>query len=232
VVSGCSFTYNNHETEAVTWPYYLADLMAFEQVWDCSLPGAGNHHIATSVIWNLSESDIDPRDALVVVMWSGNDRDDIIARETSLAPYSVKSWYCPGVVSGITGGRVMSRGNLSPPLSTVDVWKNPASRSVENYLYIDTCAAWLQKRGYRFLFVDYLDRSLPRRNSDFDIRGHLPDWARQQLDDLMAPVQDPYSFCLRRDLLHDDDYHPSVQGHLEWTREILVPYIQTHKFNT
>lgn len=232
VVSGCSFTYNNHDTESVSWPYYLADLMGFRKVWDCSLPGAGNHYISTSLIWNLARTRLDPAQTLVAVMWSGHDRDDIIAKEICLNDYSTKSYYCPGVVAGISGGRIMSSGNLKSPLSVIDVWKNQRSRSVENYLYIETCRAWLSDRGYRFVFLDYLDRKLPCRNSDFDISQHLPVDAVDDLKRAMAPIQDPYHFCLRRDLLCDDDFHPSPQGHLEWTQEILVPYLQQHKFNT
>jgi hypothetical protein len=89
IVGGCSFTYNNHETSAVTWPYYLRDLGGFEQVLDCSLPGAGNSHIADSLQWALEVDRPEPADSLVIVMWSGCDRDDYICPEENIKPYRI-----------------------------------------------------------------------------------------------------------------------------------------------
>ena len=65
VVSGSSFTYNNSNTDACTWPYYLRDLGGFESVYDTSLPGAGNAHIANSLQWSLESNRIDPKHSLV-----------------------------------------------------------------------------------------------------------------------------------------------------------------------
>lgn len=83
IVSGCSFTYNNHDSFAASWPYYLKDLGGFTQVLDCSLPGAGNQHISNSLLWALNIDQPDPKNSLIVVMWSGNDRDDYICPESN-----------------------------------------------------------------------------------------------------------------------------------------------------
>ena len=50
IVSGCSFTKNFNKNCVHTWPYYLRDLGGFKNVWDSSCPGAGNNHIARSII--------------------------------------------------------------------------------------------------------------------------------------------------------------------------------------
>ena len=90
IVSGCSFTYNNHETSASTWPYYLKDLGGFDQVLDCSMPGAGNYHIASSLQWAIEMQNPDPTNSLVIVMWSGNDRDDYICPQSIITDYPFK----------------------------------------------------------------------------------------------------------------------------------------------
>ena len=46
----------------------------------------------------------------------------------------------------------------------------------------------------------------------------------------MDPVQDLYSFCLKRMLLSDDDFHPAPDGHLAWTKDALLPYCK-NKFD-
>ena len=35
--------------------------------------------------------------------------------------------------------------------------------------------------------------------------------------------QNFYRFCLYHNLMSEDDFHPSPDGHLTWTRECLLP---------
>jgi len=32
-------------------------------------------------------------------------------------------------------------------------------------------------------------------------------------------------YCQERNLLQDDNFHPSMQGHESWARTILIPYL-------
>jgi hypothetical protein len=112
IVSGCSFTYNDVDTAPVTWPYYLRDLGGFDQVLDCSLPGAGNSHISDSLIWGLEIDQLDPAASLVIVMWSGHDRDDYICPNEHINNYPFRFNYSKNVMSSITGGNALeSNGN-------------------------------------------------------------------------------------------------------------------------
>ena len=38
---------------------------------------------------------------------------------------------------------------------------------------------------------------------------------------------DLYSFALRNQMMEDDEYHPSPNGHLEFTKQILLPELKT-----
>lgn len=224
IVSGCSFTYNNHDTAAVTWPYYLRDLGNFEQVYDCSMPGAGNHHISNTLQWALDNNNLDPKESLVIVMWSGNDRDDYICPDSNISGYPFRVKYSNTVSSGITGGLdVKANGNTVKGLKNFSLCKDYESRSIENYLFIRSLWNFLTVNGYQFIFLDYLDRNLISRTLDFDIRKYLPDTIKQKFNQMMTPITDPYEWAIRHNLLTDDDFHPSPDGHLSWTKKILVP---------
>jgi len=81
IVSGCSFTRNFRNMVTTSWPHYLRDLGGFSYVTDLALSGAGNYHIATSMQWYLENNTVDINDTLIIVMWSGNDRDDEIVSQ-------------------------------------------------------------------------------------------------------------------------------------------------------
>jgi hypothetical protein len=229
IVSGCSFTYNNHETSAVTWPYYLKDLGGFDRVLDCSLPGAGNHHIANSLQWAIEVDKPDPDSSLVIVMWSGNDRDDYICPVENSKDYPFTWNYNDNIISGITGGSYVSSGggNTKEGLLSLAKTKTLESRAIENYLYIINLYNCLQNKGYKFLFLDYIDRSLPSRTADFDIKKHLPSDIGTNLNNLITKVITPHNWAIKHRLLAKDDFHPSPDGHLDWTRKVLLPKLQT-----
>jgi hypothetical protein len=211
IVSGCSFTYNNNETSAVTWPYYLRDLGGFDQVLDCSLPGAGNHHISNSLQWALEVESPNPIDSLVVVMWSGCDRDDYICPEENIKPYPFKFNYSTNIASAISGG------SINDALLNLAQTKNLDSRAIENYLYINGLWNYLKNLGYPFVFLNFLDGNLPSRTRHFDITKHLPTAIKNQYNSMLTKITDPYTWALKNNLLTDDDFHPSPDGLPIWT---------------
>jgi hypothetical protein len=228
IVGGCSFTYNNHETSAVTWPYYLRDLGGFEQVLDCSLPGAGNSHIADSLQWALEVDRPEPADSLVIVMWSGCDRDDYICPEENIKPYPFKFNYSRDVASGISGGlHAGADGNTNAGLSELAKTKTLESRAIENYLYINGLWHYLKNSGYQFVFLNFLDSNLPSRTSHFDITKYLPTPVKDQYNLMFTKTIDLHTWALKNDQLISDDFHPSPDGHLDWTRKVLLPKLQT-----
>jgi hypothetical protein len=224
IVSGCSFTYNNHETAAVTWPYYLRDIGGFEQVLDTSMPGAGNYHIASSLTWALEINQPDPDDSLVLIMWSGNDRDDYLTPVSNLNGYPFEFKYSDDVASAITGGaHPDNMGNtLRSPKDFVSI-KTPECKAIENYLYILNTWSYLKNAGYKFLFMDFTTADFPIRSNHFAIEKYLPAKIKKHLRDMKTELIDPYQFSLKNDLLCIDDFHPNPTGHLAWTRQQLLP---------
>lgn len=231
IVGGCSFTYNNSETCAITWPYYLRDLAGIDQTYDCSLPGAGNYHICLSTIWALETNNFDPRDTLIIVMWSGHNRDDAIMSVKSLNTYPMTFSYNDSVVSGISGGNYPeSNGNTqNQSIKDIDQIKTVESRTVENYLYVSILYNYLLQKQYNFLFLDYLDRSIPNLGYDFQICDYLDDNLKSKYRNMVEySVENLYRYAIKNDLLTTDDFHPSPDGHLAWTKEHLLPFLKSN----
>lgn len=161
-------------------------------------------------------------------MWSGNDRDDYICPSSNRKPYPFEFNYSDHAFSGITGGSNPDNiGNTIRAFTEFSTTKTLESRAIENYLYIVKTAEYLKARNYKFVFLNFCDPALPSRNDSFDIKQYLPAPAQTRLNSLIRPIKDPYAWALKNDLLMDDDFHPSPDGHLDWTRTVLLPTLQT-----
>lgn len=230
IVSGCSFTWNNSETCACTWPYYLRDLGGFSTVFDTSMPGAGNYHIANSLQWSLENHWVDPQDSLVVVMWSGMDRDDYVCPNSNATQSLTTYRYDEHAVSGVTGGGdPAAQGNTKSSFKEFSQTKNKHSRAIENYLYISGLYHFLTAKNYKFLFLNYMDRD-SLKQTDFEIGSWLPENLNNKLQHYIPkqPQMDVlYSWAVARNLLDADQYHPNPNGHLAWTRQVLIPMLQS-----
>lgn len=213
IVGGCSFTYNNSETTTVAWPYYLRDIGGFNQVYDCSIPSAGNQQISSSVQWALENHSFDPADTMVIAMWSGHTRSGHLrsaAREKAEFNYRYQSdvWYHPSLVNNDEALR--------------------SAQTLKNYLDVLNLKTYLTQQKYSHVFLDFMDYSLPNRANSFDITEHLPLALRKKYQSWFAPIDSIYRHCLRNDLLHSDDYHPSPDGHLSWVKTVFMPWLATN----
>lgn len=233
VVSGCSNTYNFGIGYPTSWPYWLRDLGGFDRVLDTSMPGAGNQHIANSLHWALEVNSVDPKTSLVVVMWSGHDRDDLILPSSEVRDWVARFDYSKAVSTGITGGLHPSCvANLKSPeiIKSMAGLKSRQSRAIENYLVIDSLHSYLTNRKFNFVFLDYLDRSVPNRTCDFVIDDLLPEAVAKRLRSHKLNLTDLYVWALERNQLEADLVHVTPQGHCEWTRDVLMPKLQEYLY--
>jgi len=214
VVGGCSFTYNISNTDSSSWPYYTRDKCGFDQVYDCSVEGAGNYQILTSVIYSLEEQNLDPSNTLVIIMWSGYNRDSKIVPVTTKSNSGSVYNYTDEVVSIIT----------TNPHSQ----KNKTSQALENYVYIISLYNYLKNQGYQFEFLNFVDPKIPNRGSTFDITEFLPKKLQKNFLSMFTKIENFYTYCLKHELLQEDDFHPTMQGHLEWTHNVLVPALHAN----
>jgi hypothetical protein len=228
IVSGSSFTYNNSDQDACTWPYYLRDVGGFSTVYDTSMPGAGNYHVSNSLQWAIENTQVNLDDSLVIVMWSLPTMDDYIcpySNSSTRYPFSFK--YSDSVLSGITGGTdANNKGNTNEAFKEFSLTKTYESRAIENYLYILSLWNYLTVNNYKFLFLNGMNFSLPARAITFDIKKYLSTTIKKNLDKMFPNIITPYEFALRNDFLGEDGFHPSPDGHLEWTKQVLLPKLQ------
>lgn len=235
IANGCSFTYNNHAQVPVSWPFYLRDLGGFEHAENLAMPGAGNKHISNTTQWHLENTIYQPSQTLVIVMWSGNDRDDEIVDAACLDDYPAQHLFTPSVASSISGGsNSAARGNLRDiqVYARIKSVKSLESRAVENYLAINSLYHYLQSRRFQFLFLEFLDNNLPNRTCHFNIEPYLPTALEKKFHSMInRDIKNFYRWSIEQDLLSEDMLHPTVTAHLRWTREILLPFLKNTMSN-
>lgn len=210
LVSGCSFTFNNSEVNICTWPYYLADLAQFETVYDLSQIAAGNNHIFNSVIYEIeANNNITPENTLIIVMWSGLTRTDVIVEQ---------------------GQRNEMHYRFDKRFSTLNIYNDPKntnpvdelsflykkivspdSQILESLIKIKALQGYLEFRNFRYVFLSWMDPA--------------PELSRIQTPLTMIIDNIPYlyEFVQQRNMLIPNDGHPSPDGHLLWTRNCLIP---------
>jgi hypothetical protein len=166
-------------------------------------------------------------------MWSGHDREDEIFSSDAIDVNSNFVYhFTDNVCLGLTGGSTRDGDGNTNWFGYRDIhkFKNFESRAIENAIWKIQLKRYLDNLGYQSIFVDFLDPKFPNRTNNFDIIEFLPDAIKETYNSIMDPVQDMYSFCLKRMLLDNDDFHPSPDGHLAWTKDVLLPYCKL-KFN-
>ena len=224
-VSGCSFTY-----DWPSWPHYLQALGNIPKVVSCAIAGAGNHHILNSLVWTLENDAPDPNDTLVIVMWSGAERNDAIIDANSLnGTYPPEFRYNDSVAWGYSYSEPLVKNEPGYAGNYNGISKSKESKSVENYLYYTQAYHYLKSKGYQFVFLRYLDPQLPNRSGgDFSISDYLTKEQNKTISKMFAEIVTVYEYAVRHDMLKDDDFHPTRHGHLAWTREHLLPYLTTY----
>lgn len=212
VAGGCSFTANYSDTHRVAWPYVLADKLNIPTVLNCALGGAGNRHISHSVQWCLETQQPDPATTLVICMWSGHRREDAIVEAKHIPTDRPTFYYTPGVATAVLSGQRSLMGRQSS--------------AVESFLSINALYNYLQAQKYRFLFLDFMDRSLPNRSNDFELVESLPPELHQRVREMIpGDIENFYRWSLQRMLLTNDDFHPGPQAHEGWCNDVLMPYV-------
>lgn len=229
-VSGCSFTYNNSENSTCTWPYYLRDFVGFDQVYDCSQSGAGNSHIFNSVVNEVeTNTAISPESTMMIVMWSGMSRVDVIATQALAKSwhfmsnnYQLDDKFSTLSIFNIEHFRFSSGygNNKTSDLETMCYHYRrliePEAQIYQSMLNIISLYHYLKNKNYNFVFLNYMDPT-PELEC---IKNPLVSTVSQ----MFAPVLDLGTYSQSTRQLEVDD-HPSPDGYLSWTKDYLIPYL-------
>lgn len=226
LVSGCSYTWNNSESCAVTWPYYLRDLAAFDQVWDVSQPASGYNHTHTAVVTELeTNTALTPETTLVIIMWSGLERVDITADQDLVEtwtnmPLPDLGWNLSTLGLHNTRPDWLNRLRQAPNALVEQLRVqyqrliSRESQQLESAVKLISLAGYLANRGFESVFVDW-----------DDTRGHqarpgMDPWAQGRFADI-----ETLGSWASRTGQRLPDRHPSPDAHLSWTREHLLPWL-------
>jgi len=219
LVSGCSFT----KDWGTGWPSNLKDGLNIQNLIDCSISGAGNTHIHHSIISKLETNTLlTPDNTLVGVMWSGADRVDSLVSKNSLQEYWEVYEHFPNVCTGLTGGDGAGKGNVpNSVLQNLFSVKDRMVLSVDTFINIVSLHHYLENKGFKHFFVNWRNMDLPARDKSHNWTNDVPDIAKLFLD-----IEDVYSFSLKRNMLQEDDFHPTAEGFKLWSSEILLPNVK------
>lgn len=202
----------------LTWPIYTRDLLDISTVYDYSCSGAGNYHICNSVIHGLeTDKTILPENTLVIVMWSGFDRDDFLVDRNAIKKNDWSYHYDPNTSVCCSGG-LLGDSNSLLSIENIKKIKSWHSRCVENYLYIVSLKNYLENRGFEYYFTNF---SSDVKQHGFDIKAYC----NFNFNDLFTVRPFLGDFAVGT----VDGSHPTAEWHHRWSEEILIPYILSNE---
>jgi hypothetical protein len=227
LVGGCSFTEINDRYTTRTWPFYLKHFGMFKNLIDCSCSGAGNRHISDSVMLKIEQESIAPEDTLVIVMWSGYDRDDLMVDPQVLKNHYPSSYqYAPHVNLGMSGG-LGGESNIITGFDAIKKLKSHVTRSYESFVTVNSLYHYLVQKGFRFVFTEFSTPGTLTDNNCYEPTESLPENLAKKFQLMLRELTPNLGdFSLKNNGFSSDNYHPSATTHATWCRNILIPHLQ------
>lgn len=213
IVSGCSFTHNRTEGAHV-WANLLAEQTGMT-VSNLAHTGAGNQHIAASIILHLERTRPDPLDTLVLVMWSGIDRTDLIVERDSYKNINHKNLehfydeYTEHFMVGGLGWGATEFNNYKKLLG-------PKSMALRAWLSYTQLSDYLRCRGYTYRYTSFTDQGydLTAELMALNLQLDMSKW--MLLDNTLGKNSILYKETHK-------DGHPTMIAQERWLHEHLVP---------
>lgn len=236
VVSGCSFTSNAPcpNNGPWNWPNHLAEYAGMT-VHNLAIPGAGNDHIARSIILYLEHTQLPPEETLVLVMWSGVGRIDWIT-DKKLSQFGQQyqfDYYYDEYNELSLGGNWWNADNpthLTKTIIEYSKYQSDQSLTLATWLNMENCANYLKVHNYDYYYTSFVNYKFNNIKGDallvpffgaleqiglkldqshwLDLADtdYWGDWARK--NDLIDP---------------NDDFHPAGNSVERWPKEVLIP---------
>lgn len=242
VTSGCSFTAGDR-----TWARYICDCLGIKNFFNLASGGAGNRYIASSVIDAIHYHDLAPEETLVLVMWSGVNRQDALVSGEYwylLSDYLYKAKFNDSadtywVHSGGRSNSWMDHDEVKKIFlhryTSVDPYCD-CKETLDNILKLEN---YLENNNFDYRFMSYLNYWTPQLestvNGDFCIpyfAEHLSIYQKFNFKNWIF-VNDQkdciFEFCQAQNELSQDNFHPSRQGHYLFARTVLQPLLNQER---
>jgi hypothetical protein len=231
IVNGCSFTHGHLSTP---WAKFLAQESGLKLQKNLASGGAGNEYICRSTLNNL-ESQPDPTETLVIVMWSGTSRIDV---PVSAEWYKhIRSTFGFGRTDGVSNWiHTGSSGNVPvlENLCKTNDNKSMCISSLQNFILLET---YLRAKGYRYIFTSYANywsktqEYCATTDVDPNIGYHCGSVPLYQNFDFtnwlfMNSNRDCFAELALDDIRDRADAHPSSDTHQQFALEFLLPAVQ------
>ena len=232
LVSGCSFTHNNHETPC-TWANCFA-VWAGMNITNLATPGAGNTHIKNSVILWLEQHNPKPEDLLILIMWGGVERIDWItskdkSRFKDQYPFSYDyTNECELTLGGAWWAKDPRPTHLTRTLREYSKYQCSQSLGLSSWLAMNDLTNYLDRHGYTYYYTAWQDLW-----QDGDLTNQWINYGDElEKMNLVLPTTnwlftEPEkflgNFAKKHNKLLKDNLHPSREGYEHWATEILIP---------
>jgi hypothetical protein len=241
IVAGCSYTENFG-----SWAYILSSFYKLELI-NLAIPGAGNKHILFSLISYLAKNNIDPETTLIGIMWSHPFREDhIVENNPTFKDQSIYRYSYDTYTRLVLNGDLLHNANIHNYfLRTLDAKDrmlgnyNFSGKTLETWTYTESTIAYLLGNNFTFFqtnFQNYLTGSdIIKYNTNFEIMKeyhYLKELERLNLKhNIINRLELDHTqylgeYAYHHNLLDTDKIHPSKDGHIKWTFEILIPKLQ------
>jgi len=246
VANGCSFT--EEQGHYVCWPRVVANDLGVEHYTNLAQGGSGNHYISTSTIEYLETQDLDPDQTLILIMWSGISRKDVMISQpwaqhfrrtyccVPLRHYPVapgrddRVWY---ICSGGQAGSWIDDADAAKFFHPFYKASDPESlckESLHNFLHLKN---YLACEGYQFAFTSFMNLWNPSAVDQGEIEfriGQFEFSLSRKFD--FGPwffANDQKDGFAEFALEHGDptiNGHPSGQSHERFARDIVIPALE------
>lgn len=239
LVSGCSFTWGNQ-----SWANIVAQEFGIKNLVNLASPAAGNYYISNSVIDYIETCNPDPSNTVVLVMWSGIGRKDLIIDGELwylLSDYQLKHKYNDApdsyyIFSGGLSNAWMDHPKVSELFKPLYLASDPFTICKESLQNFSRLHDYLALRNYKFKFTSYLNYWSPTiesvSNGDYSL-GHfakdMPAFRCLNFDPWFFVDEQKnslYEFAKTNAQLSADNFHPTASGHKKYALDIVTPAIK------
>ena len=233
VVSGCSFTTNEHVPDKSdwNWPNILAKDTGMT-IHNLATAGAGNSHISRSIIVYLEKNKLPIDKTLVIAMWSGVGRIDFTV---SNLEKSNSTWqYTPQCVlhQGGHWWNIRRPSMLDKVLIDFSKYQDDYTLALETWLAMTNLETYLKCKNFKYFLTSFVNYSARRITCDamhvdldktlasMELQIDYSNWLKLDPSDYYG------DWCKQRGLILSDDFHPGFDGPQRWPREVLMPILK------
>lgn len=239
VVSGCSFTTNEHVPDGSdwNWPNILAKDSGMI-IHNLATAGAGNQHIAKSIMVYLERENLPLQETMVMVMWSGVGRVDFTV-SAELAPRAQYPWnyfYTPQcrLHQGGHWWHIRQPGLVDRALIDYTKFQDDYTMALDTWTAMTSLGSYLKACDIRHYFTSFLHYKTNKIYFDavhvdldttlnkMGLKIDYSHWLNIEPSDYFG------DWCRARGLIVDtDDFHPGKDGPTRWPREVVMPLLQS-----